>query len=366
VSVKVTQGSSASMGMDIMRRISDGEVKKAPIEYVEQVKRQITDNCEELIEVGARVRPLIVRGKQVGWVRGIHPQERRMFKRWIQEPNDFVLNVLLLATTFTKEEIESMSSDEVKSLTTVVHQMTDYDMSLYPYLSAYVTTQSSENLWYGKGESLTSYENKMITLPDGKQMKIMAPPDHSRVWASLCQYREQSKTRLQQDWQALFIVRPWAGKQADPIANELKGVARTLETDSMEPWERVVRYEQPVNKNDGWGHPGDTLEDLQRELKGMIEGDKHEKLMEAWSKQMIAEAEEKRKKIEDARKLRGTQGAGLVESAMTVVTEAEVRARQKALREGKSADNLRGAVPRREEHENSGTTSRIDKILKYT
>jgi hypothetical protein len=197
-------------------------------------------------------------------------------------------------------------------------------------------------------------------------MKIMAPPDHCRVWASLCQYREQSKKRLEQDFNALFIVRPWAGKHADPIANDLKSVSRSLETDAFEPWERIIRAESHVNKNDGWGHPGDSLEDLQRELKGMIEGDKHEKLMEAWGKQMIADAEAKRKEIEAARRLRGITEAGISESPMRVVTEAEVRARQKAMREGKAASSAPGAVPRREEMENAGTDARIEKILKYS
>lgn len=361
--IRVTQGSSASLGIDIMRRIAEGDVKKAPAEYIEQVRRRITENCEELIETGARVRPLLVGGKQVGWVRGIHPQERRILKRWIQDPNDYVLNILLLATTFSKGEIEAMSGDEIRNLTKVVHQMSDHDMTMYPYLSAYVTTQSSENLWYGKGEALTSYENKVITMPDNKTMKIMAPPDHSRVWASLCSYREQSKKRLEQDFNALFIVRPWAGKSADPIANDLRSVSRSLETDALEPWERVVRVETKVDKNDGWGHPGDSLEDLQRELKGMIEGDKHEKLMEIWGKQMIAEAEAKKKQIEAMRRERGITEAGITESPMRIVTEAEIRDRQRAMREGKSATP--GAV-RREENETSGNDARIEKIMRYS
>jgi hypothetical protein len=351
--------------MDIMRRITEGGMKKAPAEYVEAVKKQITENSEELIEVGARVRPLLVDAKQIGWARGIHPQERRMLKRWIQDPNDYVQSICLLATTFSKDEIEEMSSDEIRSLTQVVHQMSEYDMTLYPYLSAYVTTQSSENLWYGKGESLTSYENKTITMPDGKLMQIMAPPDHSRVWASLCAYREQSKKRLEQDFNALFIVRPWAGKQADPIANDLKSIARSLETDSMEPWERMIRVEPKTKKDDGWGHPGDSLEDLQRELKGMIEGDKHERLMEAWGKQMVAEEETKKRKIEEARRQRGIVEAGVTETTMKIVTEAEIRERQKALREGKAA-TATIAVVKRENTEVSGDETRLKKILRYT
>jgi hypothetical protein len=361
--IKMTQGPRASLGMDIMRRIADGEMKSAPTEYVEQVRKRIVENCEELIEIGARIRPLMVGEVQVGWARGIHPQERRMLKRWIQDPNDYVLNILMLGTTFSKEEIQAMTADEVHNLTKVIWQMSDYDMTLYPYTSAYVTTQSSENLWYGKGETLTNYENREITLPDGKRMRIMAPPNHSRVWASLCMYREQAKKRLEQDFNALFIVRPLAGKHADPIANDLKGVARSLETDSLEPWQRLVRIHTKVDKNDGWGHPGDSVEDLRRELKGMIEGDKHERLMEAWAKQMVAEAEEKRKKIEELRRARGVTEAGVTEGPMRIVTEAEIRARQRALLEGKAIPT---AQPPRESFERQGKDSRIEKFLKYS
>src|SRR5208337_2960628 len=204
-----------------------------------------------------------------------------------------IAQTLLQATTFSKEEIEAMQAFEVRSLAEVVRRMGDYDVSLFPFLQAYVTTQSSETLWYGQGERLTSFENKVIVMPDQKRMTIMAPPDHSRVWATLCTYREQSKKRLEENMNALFIVRPWAGKGADPIANELKRVGKSLETGSDELWERVVRVPRAIDKNDGWGHPGDSVEDLLREMKGFMEGDKHEHVIEVWQKQMIAEAEAK-------------------------------------------------------------------------
>ena len=63
-----------------------------------------------------------------------------------------------------------MQGYEIRSLIEVVRQMSDYDLSLYPYLQAYVTTASSEAMWYGKGENLVSFESKSITMPDGKKM----------------------------------------------------------------------------------------------------------------------------------------------------------------------------------------------------
>jgi hypothetical protein len=362
---KFTRGRDASVGMDIMRQIQAGELRPAPIKDVEEVKQTITENCEELIDVGARIRPLLADGKQVGWVRGIHFQERQMLKRWVREPNDYIALTLQNATSFSQEEIEAMQSEEVKSLVDVVRQMSDYDMSLYPYLNAYVTTQSSEVLWYGRGEQLTSFDHKTITMPDGKKITIMAPPDHARMWATLCSYREQAKRRLEDNTNALFIVRPWAGKHADPIAKELTAVARQLETGSNYMWEQVVKVQTKsnVDVNDGWGHPGDSLEDLRREMKGMMEGDKHERLMEAWSKQMIAEAEAKQKEVEEARKARGVTEAGVYQQSTVVLTEKEIRERQAALAKGQKPKP--SAVKSRSTFEVDATTRQLDKVKKY-
>ena len=360
---KFTRGRDASVGMDLMRQISDGRLRPAPAKDVERVKREITENCEELIEVGARIRPLLADGKQAGWVRGVHFQERNMLKRWVRDPNDYVALTLQYATSFTRDQIEAMQSEEIKSLVDVVKQMSDYDLSLYPYLNAYVTTQSSEVLWYGKGEQLTSFSSKTISMPDGKAITIIAPPDHARMWAALCSYREQAKKRLEDSMNALFIVRPWAGRRADPVANELKSVARQLETGSNYMWEQIVRVQKAVDVNDGWGHPGDSLEDLRRELKGMMEGDKHERVMEAWSKQMVAESEERQKQIEEARKKRGIASAGVYQQNMQILTEKEVRERQAALAKGQKPKPT--AVKTRSAYEVDPTVRQLNKIKKY-
>lgn len=359
---KYTRGRDASQGMDLMRKISEGSLRPAPAEEVEKVKAEITENCEELIEVGARIRPLLAEGKQEGWVRGLHMQERRMLKRWVRDPNDFVAMILKQATSLSTDEIEALQADEVKGLVAVVREMTTYDLSLYPYLNAYVTTHSSESLWYGKGEQLTSFDNKTITMPDGKTITVMAPPDHARMWAMLCSYREQAKRRLEDNTNALFIVRPWAGRKADPIAGELKAVARQLETGSNHMWEQIVTVQRKANVNDGWGHPGDSLEELQRELKGMMEGDKHERLMEAWSKQMIHEAETKQKEIEEVRKKRGIDAAGVYQQPTVILTENEIRERQAALAKGQKP-KTKGTT--RSNYEQDATTRQLDKIKKY-
>jgi len=240
--------------------------------------------------------------------------------------------------------------------------MSEYDLTLYPYLQAYVTTASSEALWYGKGESLVSFETKTLTMPDGKKMNLMAPPDHARMWSTLCTYREQAKKRLEDNFNALFIVRPWAGRHADPVANELKGVAKHLETGSNYVWENIVRVPKKVDVNDGWGHPGESLEDLQRELKGMMEGDRHEKMMEAWQAQMVHEAEVEKKKIVDARKARGKEeGGGVSEGRMEILTEAQIRARQAALAKGKKPVT---PTPR-DTFEQTASSRQLEKAKKY-
>src|ERR1700674_4611088 len=119
--------------MDIMRRINEGTLRKAPAKDIEAVKAKIVENAHEIIEQGARIRPLMVDDVQVGWCRGIHTSERTLLKHWIKEPNDYIVNVLMLGTTFSKEEIEAMSGYEIRSLTEVVQQMSAYDNSIVPY-----------------------------------------------------------------------------------------------------------------------------------------------------------------------------------------------------------------------------------------
>jgi len=358
---KFTRGREASLGMDIMRQLNEGALKNAPTsQELEKIRQEISENCEELIEMGARIRPLLVDSVQVGWVRGLHPQERKVLKRWVREPNDYVALLLQYATSFTADEIEKLQPFEIRSLVEVTRRMSEYDVSLFPFLPAYVTTQSSESLWYSKGERLASFESKIIDMPDGKKIRIMAPSAHAKVWSSLCTYREQAKKRLEENMNALFIVRPWAGKSADPIAGDLRRVGRQLETDSLEPWQRLVKAKPTKNVDDGWGHPGDSLEDLQRELKGMMEGDKHEKVMDAWANQMQSESVAKQKALEETRRKKGVTAPGITSETTVVLTAAEVRERQEALKKGKKPNTMQ-----RQNFEQSSIDRQLEKVRKY-
>jgi hypothetical protein len=354
---------SIPTGKELLARVQSGQYKPAPTEYIAAVRQKVSENCEELLEMGARIRPLMNGNKQVGWVRGVHGSERKQLKRWIKDPDDFILNMILLGTSYKPEEIANMSSTEVYELIEIIRKMTEYDISLTPYISAFTTTQVSENLWFSKGVKITNYENRMVTMPDGKVVRIQAPPDQVRLWASLCTYREQAKKRLDENWNALLIIRPQTGKAAEPVATDLKRIARALETDSIDPWSRIVKNEDK-KLDDGWAHGGgSSVEELKREMDAMIKGDKHEKVMDAWEKQMAIEEEERLKKLDEIRKQRNTTGrAGVVDERVEYFTEAEMRERQAALKAGKLPP-VKERVKERERRETFETN--VSKLRKY-
>ena len=320
-------------GKDLMRRINDGLAQKAPTEYVFKVREKVVEGCEELLETGARIRPLLVGKQQIGWVRGLHVTERKTLQRWLHNPNEFILHALLLATTLKQEELEDFTASEIRFLAEVVKTMGEYDLSLFPYMSAYVTTMSSENLWHSRGTDITSFENREVLMPDGKKIRILQPAEHAKLWATLCTYREQAKRRLDDNWNALLVIRPWAGKSADPIAAELKGVQRSLITNSNIPWENIVCIKSDVDVSDGWAHADDTPEGMLRELKGMLANDKHEQLIDKFEKQMRDQAESRKREIE--RLVAAHGGPGVHEEPITISSEKEVLERQRELKKGR-------------------------------
>lgn len=346
-------------GSDLMRRINAGTATKAPIEYVEKVKGEVTEALDELLDFGARIRPLFVDKEQVGWVRGLYPTEGRILRRWIPDPNTFTTKVLTLTTTFTPEEIERFTAKEIYNLVELVRTMGDYDASLYPYMSAFVTTMVSENLWHGKGTKLTSFENRLIELPDGKRMKVLTPPDHARIWATLCTYREQAKKRMDENFNAVLIVRPTAGKSVNPIHDELTAMSRKLRTDSMEPWENLIRFNVEAS-DDGWAHPEniESKEGMLKELYGMLNNDKHEQVMAEFEKKLLTEAEEQRARLEELVRTRG--GVGISEETMVIETDEDIRRRSAELRKG------RVAPPPPTPKDTETALNPRDKLLRYS
>ena len=165
-------------------------------------------------------------------------------------------------------------------------------------------------------------------------MKLYTAPDHARLWATLCNYREQSKRRLEATMNALMTIRPHVGKAADPVANDLKATARSLMTDSLEPWTEIVAHKQEVQAEDGWAHSEDSSpEGIQRELQGMVSNDRHERFFAWWETQLREQAETQRKALDAKIAARG--GMEFVGESMTVMTDAEMNARISSMKQGK-------------------------------
>lgn len=328
------QNKTLPSGIELLRQLSEGTVKKVPNEYVLRVKASVSEACDELIELGARIRPLVVDGQKIGWVRGLHTTERRRLSRWVHEPNDYISSVLNLATSLKNEEIENFSALEIRNMIELIQKMTEYDISLYPYLSAYTGTMSSENLWHGYGTQLTSFENRRIEMPDGGEMRILAPSEHARLWATLCVYREQAKARLDSNWNAVLQVRPLAGKSVEPLAKELKTLGQSLATDSLDPWENIVKYKADRDLDDGWAHPEnlETPEGMLKELHGSMNFDKHEQTMADIEKRLLAAAEARNAAIAAAHPNRGL---GINEETLTIHTEEDIRNIERNLKKGK-------------------------------
>ena len=346
-------------GIDLINKISDKGIQKAPDKYLQSVRTHVIDGCDELIDIGARIRPLVVDGAQIGWVRGVHNSEKRRLSRWVFDSNDFISSVLTLATSLKKEEIDKFTLLEIRNLIELVQEMTDYDVSLYPYLGAFVSTLPSENLWHGRGLAVSSFENRDVVMPDGKVMRILMPSDHARLWATLCMYREQAKARLDANWNAVLQVRPMAGKSVDPLANELKALGRRLATDSLEAWEEIVKVKPETNLDDGWAHVSniDTQEGMLKELYGMVKGDKHEQVMEKFEKDLIAKAESRQKELETIIERRG--GPGIGDESITIESDVDVRQRERDLKKGKPTP-----IPV-DRNRIETTYSPADKIKKY-
>lgn len=300
--------STSTQGTELMQQIADGRIEQLPSAFLVEARDGISAAIEELIEVGARIRPLYVKQRQIGWVRGVHLTERKALKRWIYNEIDFVSHLLRIGTTLTPEEIQELNIVELRSLSRLVKAMTESDLRLYPYLHAFVSTGISEQLWYSKGTESTAFRDRFVELPDGKRMKVLAAADQAKLWATLCNYRIQTKARLDASFNAVLTIRPWVGKGADPLAHDLKNIARGLQTDSFEPWREVIRTKPEANFEDGWAHSeDDSLEGMKRELDGMSNNDRHERVVTAFYEQLSARAEKRKRQVEERVMQRDTE-----------------------------------------------------------
>lgn len=288
-----------AIGVDLMRRLSDGRLEVAPSEYLTRSREEISTALEELIEVGARIRPLHLGSKRIGWARGVHLSERKALKRWITDEAELIEHTVMLATTLTLDEIHDLSLVELRSITRIVRAMTESDLKLYTYVSAFVTTSISEQLWFARGTDLTAFHDRQVRLPDGKHLRIAVASDQARLWATLCNYRIQAKQQLEASMNAVLTIRPLVGKGADAIANDLKSVGRGLLTDALEPWRESVQFRAETNYEDGWAHSEDnSVEGMMRELRNMASMDKHEQVWAKFDADAVERETAKRDRVE--------------------------------------------------------------------
>lgn len=341
-----------------MKQLSSSALPtRAALDQVVRVRSDVSEAMTELLEIGARIRPLLIDRKQVGWVRGLHFAERKMIQRMLLDSKQQILHSLQLATSFSREELEACTSLEIQGLSRIVAEMSDRDVSLFPYLSAFTTTSASEGLWWSRGQSLSNYDRHVIPLPGGKDMQLIAAPDHSRLWVSLCTLREQAKQRLDDNFNAAMIVRAQVGKGANSIIGELKGISKTLIPDISDPWECIVKT--AVDKNDGWAHTEDSYEGLKREMDAMLAVDKHERLIEKFHAQQYNEAKEKKEKLESMMRDRIPE---LEERGIEVLSDKDIKQRQRGLRQGRAVP-ARPAVRPEEREADEGNVQQ--KMKKY-
>jgi hypothetical protein len=343
-------------GVELMERLNDGRMEVAPSEFLSKTRDEVSNAIEEILEVGARIRPLYVGMNKVGWVRGVHLSERKALKRWVTDEIEFIESLLGLATTLTIDEIRGCSLVELRSLSRVVKAMSDSDLKLYSFISAFVTTSRSEQLWFSQGTSITSFRERFITLPDGKTVRITSPSDQARLWATLCNYRIQAKQRVEASMNAVLTIRPLVGKGADSIAADLKAVARGLQTDTLESWREIVKFRDAPKLDDGWAHSEDeSVEGMMRELKGMMDNDRHEKVFAAFDEQERIRAQNRQQEIDTRIAARG--GPGFEESSFTPMTLRDVQERAIALKKGRPVPS--------DSEDDEPQSSPMDRLAKY-
>jgi hypothetical protein len=174
---------------------------------------------------------------------------------------------------------------------------------------------------------VASWNDRTARLPGGYAFKLLAPPEHSRLWAGVATLRERSKRRLDDNYNAAMVTRALTGKGADKLYAALKQNQQSLAPDLPDPWTKVVRADlEGVNFGDGWGHShqDDSVDGVMREVRGMATMDKHEKFMEAFYTQQMEEAKRQEEALEQ-RFQRAASEVG-VDDAFVILTPEQLRA----------------------------------------
>ena len=318
--------SMATAGTELLKQLMEGEFNRPAPETVTAVRTEVVPALAELIDRGFRARPLMLGGEHVGMVRGLHITERRQLFTWFPKPEDRIQHLLALATTLTLEEVNTLDGYEAQALLQVIDKLTDADLSLYPYISAFSTTSISEVIWYARGAGVAGWDTRTIKFPGGWQFDLLAAPDHARLWAGVAELRERSKRRLDETYNAAMITRALTGKGSDKLYASLKKHAQSLQADATDPWMQIVRADiKNIDFDDGWGHThqDDSVEGIMREVEGMAKMDKHEKFMADFYKRQMDEAQRQEDDL-NQRFERALAHAG-IEDDVAVLTDVQVR-----------------------------------------
>jgi hypothetical protein len=311
-----------------MNQLHSGELAVAPSATVLEFRSQITAALEEIVEVGARIRPLLLDDRRVGWLRGLYYSERKLLLRWYPNVTERTIKILTTTTTLTEAEIRDLDGYEFRTLLRQVLAAEAADTTLFPFVSPFVSTSASESLWFSIGADAERY-NRPIDLLDGKTMRLLAPPDHCRLWRLLCNYREQAKAKLAGTLDASLVARALIGKGATKLINDLNKASRKLIPDIDEPWKMTIRVvAEDVNLNDGWGHAHlDTSEEsVLREGEGMLAEDKHEQFMaKFYAEQEHRQQHEAEQQLQD---LNHAYEVGVMGEAPRIISEKELRERE--------------------------------------
>ena len=358
----------STFGSDLLQQLMDEEMGVKTSKSAEVLRDLVVPAIHELVDQGARIRPLLLKKEHVGYVRGLHGSERRLIQNWYPDPEMRILQIVAHGTTMSLSDIETLSGTEIQNLIRQIDTITQADFSLYPYISAFTTTSVSELLWYGRGAQCATWSRNRIEIPGGWSFNLLAPPEHARLWAGVAALRERSKKRLDDTFNAAMITRAMVGRGADKLYQSLKKTQKLLQSDILDAWIHLVPPDvAEVNLKDGWGHAfsDDTREGLMRELSGMEHDDKHEMVMKAFYEQQMNAARAQQASVEQTLE-DAVEG---VEDFATILTSYQVRAMedsQMAQRQGREAavreelEEINAVVERRERRaEGKGETPRF-------
>jgi len=313
----------ATEGTRIMEDINNGSIAINKSSYIRDFRVTISPIFEEILEVGARIRPLKASNSVIGWVRGPNMYERRLINSWYEDSISRIVAIMKIATSLDNTTIENLDIFEFKSLTRLISELIRADLTLYPYVSAYTTTSSSESLW-AILKKRDIVDKKTIDMLDGKKIDIISTSEHTRLWYNLCSIRDRSKIRLDESYNAAMIASSMIGRKgASTLMSGLNKISKSLVPNIDEPWKEIVRVEIDKNFDDGWGHAheDDSDEGLLREGQGMLDFDIHEQFMDKFYKQQMEEEQKRNEEIED--KVRSIE-INSIEDSVSIMTEAEL------------------------------------------